>query len=124
MEAVKEKARQLRTGSVYDTDDVDMAIRYYAVLCAFNGLKLARRDIQLLGYVASGKNIGNISHKREFCERFGTSFPTMGNIVSKLKKLGILVKENGRIKVADNTLPDFSQDVLLALKFNKFRIEE
>lgn len=82
---------------------------YFSLLSSLNNLSLTERELQLLSFTAVRGNmtLGNV--KDEFCRKFNTTFPTIANIVYKLKKLNLLVKEDGKIKV----------NRILALNFNE-----
>lgn len=97
-------------------DDIfTLAEKYYSILSVLNSLKLTQREVQLIAFTA---NKGNISYKHlreEFCEKYGTSSPTINNMISRLKKLGVLVKDGSKIKVNPVILLDFKKDLKLEI---------
>lgn len=80
-------------------DDFIKAEYYYSILSAINNLHLTEREIQLVAYTAVKGNITYANVREEFCKKYKTSGPTINNIISKLKKLKIFIKEDGKVKV-------------------------
>jgi hypothetical protein len=54
--------------------------------------------------------------REEFCKRYNSTSPSINNIISKLKKVGIFVKENGKVKVNPIIVIDFKNDLTLEIK--------
>ena len=64
---------------------------------------------------------GNMSYanvKEEFCKKYNSSSPTISNIVSKLKRMGILIKEGGKIKLVPVIQLNFNLDIISSFFFN------
>jgi predicted HTH transcriptional regulator len=95
---------------------LELAEKYYAILSNINSLNLTTREIQLIAFTAVKGNITNANVREEFCTKYKTTSPTINNIISKLKKVGIFVKDGGKVKVNPVIVVDFSKDVLLAIK--------
>ena len=74
-------------------DNYSCAEKYYTLLSALNDLKLTQREIQLIAFAAIKGNISYANIREEFCNKHNSSTPTINNMISKLKKLGILVKD-------------------------------
>lgn len=89
-------------------DNYQLAEKYYEILSSLNSLGLTTREIQLVAFAAIHGNISYTHIKTEFCAKYNTSIQTIYNIVSKLMKLKVLIKDNGKIKV----------NPLIVLKFN------
>ena len=83
---------------VVDTD-FQLAEKYYNILFTINNLHLTEREIQLIAFTAIKGNITYANVREEFCKTYNSTSPTINNIVSKLKRLGVFVKENGKVKV-------------------------
>ena len=92
------------------------AQRYYAVLSAINDLFLTEREIQLVAFTAVKGNISYKYIRDEFCEKYKSSPPTINNIISKLKKMGILVKDGTKVKVNPKIILNFENDVTLEIR--------
>lgn len=90
--------------------------KYYSVLSAINGLKLTQREIQLVAFTAVKGSMSFANVRDEFCKKYETTSPTINNMISKLKKMGILTKTNGKIKVNPIIQLDFSQDITLQIR--------
>jgi hypothetical protein len=97
------------------TGQLELAEKYYAILSNINSLNLTTREIQLIAFTAVRGNISNANVREEFCSKYNTTSPTINNIISKLKKVGIFVKDGGKVKVNPVIVVDFSKDVLLAI---------
>lgn len=94
-------------------NEYDRAEKYYSLLSSVNDLKLTEREIQLVAYTSIKGNITYANVREEFCKKHNTSSPTINNIISKLKKLGIFVKEDGKVKVNPVIVLDFNKDLQL-----------
>ena len=100
---------------VVDTD-MQLAEKYYSILFTINNLHLTEREIQLIAFTAIKGNITYANVREEFCKTYNSTSPTINNIVSKLKRLGIFVKENGKVKVNPKIIIDFKKDLMLNIK--------
>jgi hypothetical protein len=96
--------------------DVELAQKYYSVLSVINGLGLTEREIQLIAFTAIKGNITYANVREEFCKRYNSTSPSINNIISKLKKVGIFVKENGKVKINPVIVLDFKKDLVLEIK--------
>jgi DNA-binding MarR family transcriptional regulator len=92
---------------------MDMAMSYYSVISALNALHLTTRELQLLAFTAIRGSITNPAARADFCEMFGTSQATMNNIISKLKKLRLFVKEQNKVRVHPAIALDFSNNAVV-----------
>jgi len=99
-----------------ELDSLSLAQRYYSILSAVNGLKLTDREIQLIAFTAIKGNMSYSNNREEFCKMYNSSSPTINNIISKLKKMNILVKDASKIKVNPKILLDFKKDIILETK--------
>lgn len=97
---------------------LSIAQRYYSILSAVNDLHLTQREIQLVAFTAIRGNISYSTNREEFCSLYFSSSPTINNIISKLKKKGVLVKDASKIKVNPRILLDFEQDIILETKLS------
>jgi hypothetical protein len=97
-------------------NNLSLAEKYYSVLSAVNNLKLTQREIQLIAFTAIRGNISYANIRQEFCEKYKTTSPTINNIISKLKKVGIFVKDGSKVKVNPVIILPFDKDVTLEIK--------
>ena len=96
--------------------DMELAEKYYSILSAINNLHLTEREIQLIAFTAIKGNITFANVREEFCKTYKSTSPTINNIVSKLKKIGIFIKESGKVKVNPIISIDFKKDLTLDIK--------
>lgn len=97
---------------------LSIAKRYYSILSAVNDLRLTERELQLVAFTAVRGNISYSTNREEFCKLYSSSSPTINNIISKLKKIGVLVKDGSKIKVNPRILLDFESDIVLETKLS------
>lgn len=96
--------------------EYQLAYKYFSILSIVNDMELVNRDIQLIAYsISEGKPISELRH--EFVKKFGSSMATVGNIISKLYKLSILIKDKRNININPVLLFDFNQDLGLGIEF-------
>lgn len=110
---VLQKLKKVENGDV-----MLLAERYYTLLSAVNDLKLTQREIQLLGFTAVKGNISYGSIREEFCKKHGTSNASINNIISRLKRMGVLVKDGSKVKVNPRILLNFENDVVLEIRLS------
>ena len=96
-------------------EDILMAEKYYRILSAVNDLKLTRREVQLIAFAAIKGNISYANIRKEFCETYDSTSPAINNIISKLKKMGIFVKDGTKVKVNPIILLNFEKDLVLQI---------
>jgi len=96
-------------------DLFSLAEKYYSILSAINNLKLTQREIQLVAFTAIKGNISYANIRKEFCEKYNSTSPTINNIISKLKKIKVLVKDGTKTKVNPVIILDFNKDVILQI---------
>ena len=92
-----------------------MAEKYYRVLSAVNDLKLTNREIQLVAFAALKGNISYANIRKEFCELYKSTPAAINNIVSKMKKMGVFVKDGTKVKVNPIILLNFEKDIILQI---------
>jgi hypothetical protein len=97
-------------------DNYAMAEKYYSVLSTINNLKLTQREVQLVAFTAIRGNISYSSIREDFCKKYNSTSPTINNIISKLKRIGVFVKDGSKIKVNPVIILNFSNDITLEVK--------
>lgn len=113
-----EKKTSIQKLRKQEKDPLSIAQRYYTILSAINSLHLTEREIQLVAFTAIKGNISYSTNREEFCALYQSSSPTINNIISKLKKTGILIKDASKIKVNPRILVDFNNDIILQTKLS------
>lgn len=104
--------------------DLQLAEKYYSVLSAINNLNLTHRELQLIAFTAIKGNITYANVREEFCKLHNTTSPTINNIISKLKKMGIFIKEGGKVKINPIIVIDFSKDLTMNISFTHIPKED
>lgn len=97
-------------------DSFALAEMYYSILSVINSLKLTNREIQLLAYSAVKGNLSNANVKEGFKNKYDTSLPTVTNIISRLRKIGVLIKKDRKIIINPVIALDFEQEVHLNIR--------
>jgi hypothetical protein len=92
-----------------------LAEKYYNVLSVLNNLHLTEREIQLVAFAAIRGNMSYANIREDFCKKFQTSSPTINNMISKLKKCHVFIKEAGKVKVNPVILLDFEKEIVLRI---------
>lgn len=96
-------------------DNYALAEKYYRILSAVNNLKLTQREVQLIAFAAIKGNISYANIRKEFCDKYDSTSAAINNIISKLKKMGIFVKDGTKVKVNPVILLDFEKNVVLQI---------
>lgn len=99
-----------------DEDVLLRAERYYAILSIVNDMQLTKRELQLIAFTAVKGNISYAEFRNEFCSKFNSSSPTINNMISKLRKNNILVKDNNKTKINPLIQLDFNKPLQLEIK--------
>ena len=99
-----------------EKDNYLLSERYYTILSAVNDLKLTPREVQLIAFTAIRGNISYANIRKDFCVKYGTSNASINNMISKLKKLGVLVKDGSKVKVNPMILLNFENDIVLEIR--------
>lgn len=97
----------------YGENKYATAEKYFAVISALNSLKLTEREVQLVAFTAINGTISYAPMREDFCKRHNTTNPTINNMISRLKKIGILVKSDGKIKVHPSMRINFDRVLTL-----------
>ena len=96
-------------------DDIALAEKYYRILSSINDLKLTNREVQLIAFAAIKGNISYANIRQEFCTIYNSTSPAINNIISKLKKMGVFVKDGTKVKVNPLILLNFDKDIVLQI---------
>lgn len=97
-------------------DRYALAEKYYSILSVINNLKLTEREIQFISYGAIKGSISSAGVREEFCKKYNTSPATINNMVSRLRKIGVLIKDGARVKINPRIILNFEKDVVLEIK--------
>ena len=108
MEAEKPISQIIRLKEV---SALAVAQRYYRILSAVSNVGLTEREIQLLAFTAIRGNMSYSTNRQDFIDTYKSSSATINNIISKLKNLGLLVKEGTKVKVNPTYILDFNKNL-------------
>ena len=97
-------------------DKYALAEMYYSVISVLNDLDMTEREVQLVAYTAIHGNISYAVNREEFCKMHSTTSPTVNNMISRLKKIHVLIKDSGKVKVNPSIILDFNKDIVLQIK--------
>lgn len=96
-------------------DNYQLAEKYYKILSDVNSLNLTEREVQLVAFAAVKGNISYANNRQEFCAKHSSSEATIYNIISRLKRIGILVKDGTKTKVNPLISLNFDNDLKLEI---------
>lgn len=101
----------------------EVARRYYVILCELNNIKITKNELNLLAYSAVYGTLSTPPVRDEFMRRFKIPKHSMYNMIGKLKKLNILIKDKEKkIRVNPQILPDFNKNLVLAIKLENIDV--
>ena len=104
------------------SDQYEAAFKYYQILNVVNSLELTDSEIQLIAFSAIKGNITDKEIREEFCSLYKTTVATINNMVYRMKKKDIFLKEGKKIFVNPqiNQL-DFSKTfgLVMSIKLNQ-----
>lgn len=97
--------------------DFDMARKYFSVLFAANDIKLTASELDLITFCSIKGTFSTPPIREEFIKQFNVHKNTVYNMLAKLQKQNILVKdENKKIRVNPQILTDFQKPIILQIK--------
>lgn len=96
-------------------NEFSVAKMYFALLSDVNSFEFTTREIELMAFTAIRGTISYAVMREEFCSLCNTSLATINNIISKLKRKGVLVKDNGKIRVHPAFALNFKKNVVLQI---------
>jgi len=96
-------------------DKYELAEKYYSLLATVNDISLTKREIQLIAFIAIHGSISYVNNRQQFVTKYKTSEATINNLICNLKKLNIIIKEGGKIKINPNILLDFNNTLKLEI---------
>lgn len=97
---------------------IDRAIAYYSVLFTLSNMKLTKKEIELVAFIAVRGTITPLPARDEFISQFGSSKASMENIKGRLVKKKILIRQNKMYRVNPKIALDFDNPILLQIKLD------
>lgn len=86
---------------------LELAVKYYSIICLVNNIKLTKKEIELLAFTSIRGTISSFSAKSDFSADHDSSVASVNNMISKLKTLGLLEKFHGKYRVRHEISLDF-----------------
>lgn len=99
-------------------DPYEVAKEYYKILFDLNKVSVSEMQLNLISFTAVRGYITTVPSKRDFINKYNTTAGTVNNLVSKLQRRGILVKNSNKIKLHPSIVVDFSGGLVLSLILN------
>lgn len=93
----------------------DVAERYFRILSAINNLHLTDREVNVLAYLAN-EGLNTREKRKEFCRIKKTTLATIYNVVSKLKKMGMVTKTREGTRLVSALNFDYRKNVQLHIE--------
>ncbi len=88
-------------------DKRDIAYLYFSIITVSHGIKISKLELELLAHISIVGNIASVNSRKDFIERFGSCKATLYNMISKLTKVGLLIKSESKIKINPQIALDF-----------------
>jgi hypothetical protein len=80
-------------------DQFALAKKYYQILSVLNDLRLAEGQLQLVAFTAIKGNISDPENRDLYCKMYSTTPATINNVVDKMKKKKVFLKDGKKIYV-------------------------
>lgn len=96
---------------INDKHPLKIAEIYFAIMSVLNDLHLAKKEIQLMAFTTINGGIGSYAKRKEFVKKYDSSLATVGNIISKLNKNNLLIKNKRIIVVNKALLQNFDKGI-------------
>lgn len=104
--------------------EFEAARRYYALISVLNNLELKNMELNLLAYIAEKGSISNTNNKQTFCQDHKSTIHSINNCVRGLKKKGLLIKSEGKIKTIPSIALNFKEPVIIKVTLDAETREE
>ncbi len=97
---------------------IERAKVYYQIIFAINNLPITKSEINLISFCAIKGTISTPPIKDRFSKEYNIPLTTISNMVSKLCRMQILIKDPElKFRINPEILPDFTQpNLVLAIK--------
>lgn len=79
-------------------DELELAEKIVSIVLLLSNIKLPQKELELLSFLSYHGSISTDEQRQEFYDRYNTTYNTYTNLVSALKKKGLINKINDEIK--------------------------
>lgn len=69
---------------------------YLVLVIGLSGMTLTPLERKLVAHMHINGDISNVKSKADFIKNNNSTHASLGNVISRLKGVGVIVKENGR----------------------------
>ncbi len=118
---MEEKQVLVKTIKKSFDSNIKAGITWFKFISAINDINLTKRELELLAFINYRGTISSSSSKEEYCKLFESSKATVANMIARLSKLKLIVKEktinrvNSKVKINPSLYMDFTKDVVIRL---------
>lgn len=100
------------------SDKFEIARKYYNIVFDMNDIHITAKELDLVAFSATNGTMSTPPIREEYIKRFKVSKASMYNMIARLQKIKILMKDKeGKIRVNSQIHPDFNQkEFLIAIK--------
>ncbi len=102
-----EKGKRTKAFKIVRDDKMEIANLYFSFISILNKLDLSDKEISLLSHISIVGNISSVNSVKGFMENFQVSRNYLYNIISRLSKKKLLIKESGKFKINSEIALDF-----------------
>lgn len=102
--------------------EFEIAKKYYTIIFGLNDIHLTKNEMNLVAFAAVNGTLSTPPIKQQFCEEFKVPAASVYNMIGKLKKLSIFIKDrDNKIRINPIILPNFAlhSDIILVVKMLK-----
>lgn len=97
---------------------IKAGITWFKFISAINDISLTKRELELLAFINIRGTISSMQAKEDFCNEFQTSKATISNMISRLLKKRLLIKEKNKTKINPALKVDFNNDFIVRFYIN------
>lgn len=97
----------------------ERAEKYFSILGKLNDIRLSKREIDLLTFMAVRGSISVGGNKKLFANEHNCSVFSVNNTISLLKKKGLIEKTGKRWGLPKLIALDFSKDLILQITLDE-----
>lgn len=104
-----------------DDSPISLAIRYFSIISVLFNLGLAKKEVELLAFIAVKGTISYSSIREEFIQMFSSSKNSVENMKGKLYRKKLLIKIDRKYKINPSFGLDFTKDLILQINLNHLK---
>ncbi len=104
------------------SSEFEVAKKYYTIIFGLNDIHISRNELNLVAFSAVHGTLSSSPIKQRFCKEFNAPLASIYNMIARLKKLNILLKDkDNKIRINPVILPNFADhtDIILVVKILK-----